>query len=134
MNGGFILEGRYVGNHATKMLRQIDFNQINVNQGGFLQDFIRARNNGFLAQPAGKGFVAAYDPSIAGSQPLTFFPQLPAGGSLTNSAVTTPLRSGAAATSKIECMMPWRPFRQMPRSHTSSTTLLRSSYPLSLAV
>jgi hypothetical protein len=94
VKGGFILEGRYVGNHATKMLRQIDFNQINVNQGGYLQDFIRARNNGFLAQAAGKGFVAAYDPSIAGSQPLTFFPLLPGGGSLTNSAVTTPLRSG----------------------------------------
>ena len=27
---GFVLEGRYVGNHAVKMLRGVDFNQINI--------------------------------------------------------------------------------------------------------
>jgi len=94
VRGGFVVEGRYVGNHALKMLRQVDFNQINVNQHGFLQDFTRARNNGFLAQSAGKGFVAAYDPTIQGSQPLTFFPLLPNGGSLTSATYTTPLRTG----------------------------------------
>ncbi|HUQ90144.1 MAG TPA: TonB-dependent receptor [Bryobacteraceae bacterium] len=98
VKGGFILEGRYVGNHAIKMLRQLDYNQINVNQAGFLEDFIRARNNGFLAQAAGKGFVAAHDPSIPGSQPLTFFPLMPNGGSLTSAAVTTPLRTGEAGS------------------------------------
>jgi hypothetical protein len=95
---GFVFEGRYVGNHVSKIYRQIDFNQINVNQGGFLQDFVRARNNGFLAQSAGKGFVPAYDPTISGSQQLTFFPQLPAGGALTNATVLADLRSGEVGT------------------------------------
>ena len=35
--------------YSDKIWRQIDFNQINVYQGGYIQDFIRARNNGFLA-------------------------------------------------------------------------------------
>ncbi|HYL34509.1 MAG TPA: carboxypeptidase-like regulatory domain-containing protein [Bryobacteraceae bacterium] len=94
---GFVLEGRYVGNHVSKIYRQIDFNQVNINQG-FLPDFIRARTNGFLAQAAGKGFVPAYDPSIQGSQQLTFFPQLPAGGALTNATVLADLRSGEVGT------------------------------------
>src|SRR5262249_50159997 len=49
-----IFEVNYVGNHAVKLLRQIDFNQINVNQAGFLQDFKNARNNGLLSNAAGK--------------------------------------------------------------------------------
>lgn len=91
---GFIFESRYVGDHGVKLFRQIDYNQINVNQGGFLQDFIRARNNGFLSQSAGKGFVPTYNADIPGSQQLTFFPQLPSGGALTSSSVLANLRSG----------------------------------------
>ena len=79
---GFIMEARYVGNHAVKGLRAIDYNQINPNAGGFLDDFKRARSNGFLSAKAGKGFNPDYDSTIPGEQPLTVFPQLPAGGLL----------------------------------------------------
>lgn len=79
---GFIVEARYVGNHAVKGLRAIDYNQINPNAGGFLADFKRARSNGFLSAAAGNGFNPDYDPTIPGEQPLTVFPQLPAGGLL----------------------------------------------------
>jgi hypothetical protein len=91
---GWVFEGRYVGNHVVKGLRQIDFNQVDVNRGGFLQDFIRARNNGFLAQNATGTFNPNYNPAIAGSQLLTFFPQLPGGGLLTNATVQGLLRTG----------------------------------------
>jgi hypothetical protein len=84
---GTIFEAGYIGNHAVKLLRQIDLNQIRVNQGGFLQDFINARNNGLASLAAGRGFVAAYNPAIAGSVPLPFFASLPNGGSLTNATV-----------------------------------------------
>jgi hypothetical protein len=93
----FILEARYVGNHGTKLLRAIDLNQININAQGFLGDFLRAQNNGFLAQKATGTFVAAYNPNISGSQPLTVFPLMPSGGSLTTSANVTSLQQGTAA-------------------------------------
>jgi hypothetical protein len=90
---GWVLEGRYVGNHAVKIFRGIDFNQVNVRQGDFVADFIRARNNGFLAANAGKSFSPAYDSTIAGSQPLTYMNTLPA-GSLTNAGLLANIRSG----------------------------------------
>jgi hypothetical protein len=69
----------YVGNRGTKLYRAIDLNQVNINSannsGSFLNDFINARKNGFLAlaaKPTG-GFNPSYDSSIAGSQPLPIF-------------------------------------------------------------
>ncbi|MDQ6678834.1 MAG: hypothetical protein M3Z09_16240 [Acidobacteriota bacterium] len=44
----------YLGNHAVKQLRQINFN----------------RQNGILAQRAGLPFNPAYNPNIAGSVPF----------------------------------------------------------------
>jgi hypothetical protein len=95
---GFVVSGRYVGNHVVKQFRQIDFNQINVKQGGFLDDFSRARNNGFLAQRATGSFNPNYNPAIAGSQPLPFFDQLPAGGALTAPPVASLISSGQVGT------------------------------------
>ena len=95
---GFIVEARYVGNHLTKGLRQVDYNQVNINQSTFLADFIRARNNGFLAQNATGTFNAAYNANIPGSQPLDFFPLLPNGGLLTNATIQGLLRTGEIGT------------------------------------
>jgi len=67
----------YVGNHGVGLVRAIDVNQLNLNSGGFLADFNRARSNGFLSLAAGQGFVPDYNPAIPGSQPLTVFPLLP---------------------------------------------------------
>jgi len=94
---GFILEGRYIGNHATKLLRAIDYNQININAGGFLGDFLRAQQNGSLALGATGVFNPAFDPTIAGSQQLTVFPLLPGGGTLTNATNRTFIQQGAVA-------------------------------------
>jgi hypothetical protein len=90
---GFVMEARYVGNHAVKMLRGVDFNQINVNQNGFVQDFIHARNNGVLSLAAGKGFNPTYNPAIPGSQNLPFFNSV-GGGFLTNSQVAGLIQTG----------------------------------------
>jgi hypothetical protein len=95
---GFVISGRYVGNHVVKQLRQIDFNQVDVKQGGFLDDFIRARSNGFLAQQATGHFDASYNPAIPGSQPLPFFNQLPSGGALGAPPVSSLLQSGEVGT------------------------------------
>ncbi|MEO8025822.1 MAG: TonB-dependent receptor, partial [Bryobacteraceae bacterium] len=89
--GSMTIEARFVGTHSVKDLRQIDFNQINVNQAGFLEDFKNARSNGLLASAAGLGFDPRYNAKVAGSVVLPFFNSLPSGGALTNSAVRTPI-------------------------------------------
>lgn len=94
---GFLVEVRYVGNHGTKLLRALDYNQININAGGFLGDFVRAQNNGNLALASSGIFDPAYNAAIAGSQPLTVFPLLPSGGSLTNTTNRTTIQQGAVA-------------------------------------
>ena len=94
---GWVLEARYVGNHGTKLFRALDLNQININSGGFLDDFKRAQQNGNLALAKTGVFNPAYDATIAGSQMLTVFPLLPGGGNLTNATNRTFIQQGAVA-------------------------------------
>ena len=95
---GFVFEGRYVGNKLTKGLRSFDYNQVNINAGGFLDDFRRAQQNGFLARNAGRGFDPAYNPAVAGSQPLTVFPLLGSQGLLTNATIRGQIERGEVGT------------------------------------
>ena len=39
------IEVRYVGGRSDNMVRGFDFNQVNINAGGFLDEFLTARNN-----------------------------------------------------------------------------------------
>jgi hypothetical protein len=74
---GTVFELRYVGNKATKLYRGIDFNQVNIRNHGLLEDFQRARNNGYLALASKGQFNPAYNADIPGSQPLTVMGQIP---------------------------------------------------------
>jgi hypothetical protein len=94
---GFVVEGRYIGNHATKAWRAFDYNQVVIRENGFLPDFLKAQNNGFLALNAGKGFNPIYDPSISGSQPLPFFDRL-ANANLGNATVRGQIQRGEIGT------------------------------------
>jgi Carboxypeptidase regulatory-like domain len=94
---GTVLEARYVGNHVVGAYREFDLNQINVNSSGFLQDFIRAQNNGNLAQAKTGTFNPAYNASIPGSQPLTVFPQISGSGLLSNADVRNFIQTGQVA-------------------------------------
>ncbi|HYZ86480.1 MAG TPA: hypothetical protein VE621_18845, partial [Bryobacteraceae bacterium] len=89
-----IFEARYVGNRAADLLRAYDYNQVNIYAGGFYEDFLRARSNGFLALNAGQGFNPAYNPSLPGSQQLTLIPTFASGGSLTSAAVRQEIQQG----------------------------------------
>ncbi|MEZ5403838.1 MAG: TonB-dependent receptor [Bryobacteraceae bacterium] len=91
---GNIFELRYVGNHGTQLLRAFDYNQVVIKENGFLDDFIRARNNGFASLAATGRFAPSY--TGAGSQPLTVFPRLPSGGLLTNATVINNILQGQA--------------------------------------
>lgn len=94
---GTVYEARYVGNHVVGAYREFDVNQININASGFLQDFDRAQNNGFLAQAQNGIFNPAYNASIPGSQKLTVFPLLVGGGALTNGDVRNAIQTGQVA-------------------------------------
>ncbi len=36
---------RYVGNHAVKIFRAVDFNEVNIFENGFLKEFLNAQKN-----------------------------------------------------------------------------------------
>jgi hypothetical protein len=74
-----MVEARYVGNHVVGAYRAFDYNQVRIRENGFLDDFLRARSNGFLALDRVGIFNPAYNANIPGSQPLTVFPKLAAG-------------------------------------------------------
>jgi len=94
---GTVVEARYVGNHVVGAYRAFDFNQVIIRQNGFLTDFQKAQNNGFLALARNGVFNPAYNAGIPGSQPLTVFPKLFQGGLLSNSTVRTYIQQGEAA-------------------------------------
>ncbi len=93
---GTIFEARYVGNHATKLLRGFNYDQEQL-PANYLADFQRARQNGFLSQSINGTFNPVYNSRIPGSQPLTVLPRLPGGGFLTNGTVASLIQSGEAA-------------------------------------
>jgi hypothetical protein len=100
-----VVEVRYVGGRSNSLVRGVDLNQININAGGFLTDFLKARNNCRLqgatisgsGDPLTRCTDASFNPAIAGSQPLPAFNSLPFGAFLNNSAITTPIINGTPA-------------------------------------
>ena len=89
-----VLEARYVGNKGTKLVRGFDYNQVIIRENGFLDDVIRARSNGFLAQAATGSFDPAYNPELEGSQELSVFPRITGGGYIFLPIVQNYIRQG----------------------------------------
>ncbi len=98
----FAVEARYVSTMGRDIWRGIDLNQINagVNQP-FLEDFKRARNNGFLALSSSGAFNPNYNAAIAGSQQLTLLPNIGGAGAtaalLNNTTVRGLIQQGQPA-------------------------------------
>ena len=88
-------EARYVGMFGRGLWRGIDLNQTNP-RGAFQDDFLRARNNGFLALRSTGVFNPVFDPAIPGSQALTVIPTF-GGGFLTNATVRSLIQTGQVA-------------------------------------
>ena len=83
------VEIRYVGSFSRNLVRAEDFNQVDIFNNGFLNDFNNARAN----------FVLTGNPACrtAGCLPLTVFPRLAGGGLLTNPTVQGQLLAGTPA-------------------------------------
>ncbi|HXF04096.1 MAG TPA: TonB-dependent receptor [Blastocatellia bacterium] len=83
------LEIRYVGNHAVKIFRAIDYNEVNIFENGFLQEFLNAQKN--LEINGGRSFA----PGAPGTVPLpilsTLFSGLPASVGFASSTFITAL-------------------------------------------
>ncbi len=91
-----VFEARYVGNHMVGGYRSFDYNQVNIQADGFLNDFLNAENNGNLALAATGIFNPAFNPRIQGSEPLPVFAKLVGGGLLTNGTVRNLIQTGQA--------------------------------------
>ncbi len=89
-----VVDARYVGNKGTKLVRAFDYNQVIIKENGFLDDLIRAQNNGFLAQEATGSFNPSYNPGLEGSQELTVFPRIIGGGYIGFPVVQQFIRQG----------------------------------------
>ncbi len=95
-----VVEARYVGTSSNNLLRNSNFNEIDVVGNGFLADFRRAQANLALT-----GTTAFCDPgTVAGCQALTLFRSgaigtgpLVVGTSLPAGTFNTQLRNGAVA-------------------------------------
>lgn len=101
------VEGRYVSTMGRDIWRGLELNQIGVNSA-FLQDFLRARSNGFIAlntpnttpgcTTATCGvFNPAYNASLTGSQQLTELTKY-GGGLLTQAGVRSAIQTGQVAS------------------------------------
>ncbi|MGH8245162.1 MAG: TonB-dependent receptor domain-containing protein [Gammaproteobacteria bacterium] len=123
---GFVIEARYVGNHGTKLYRGVDYNQVRIHDFGFFEDFMRARNNGNLARAATGVFNPDFNPNIPGSQRLTVFPLLGAGGSLGTATIRNLIDQGQvgdlASTYQIQGQN--GPFSFFPNALALATTSL----------
>lgn len=108
------IEIRYVGGRSNSLVRGYDFNQIDIFNNGFLQDFLIARNNcRILAaslnqtlgengcfDPARNRFDATGTQGLPGQIPVSNLPvisSLPSQGLLTNSTVVGQIVAGTAA-------------------------------------
>jgi len=97
-----VVDIHYIGNKGTKLYRGIDYNQVDIFTNGFVDDFLRARSNGFIAlnTPASTPgctsttcgvFRVAFNANLPGSQVLTILPSF---GFLTNSTVVSQIQTG----------------------------------------
>jgi hypothetical protein len=89
------LEVRYVGNHAVKVWRANDFNEVNIFENGFLQEFLNAQRNlalqGTTFAPGCSGCVAL--PILS-----KFFTGLPASSGFSSSTFISNLNQNNVGT------------------------------------
>jgi len=70
INKDNVFEIRYVGNRGHDLWRQVDLNELNVFENGFLDEFKRAQANVLANLGAGRGFTMKYFGAGTGTVPL----------------------------------------------------------------
>jgi hypothetical protein len=91
-----VLDVRYVGNHAVGLWRQINLNEVNIFENGFLNEFKIAQNNLAIAQRTNPNSTNFGNQGLAGQAAL---PIMTAAGISTNDTTfATNLLRGQAGT------------------------------------
>jgi hypothetical protein len=93
LNKDTALEIRYVGNHAAKLWRQYELNEVNIFENGFLQEFLNAQKNLAISRAAGRGNNYG-NQGLAGQVNVPIFQT--GIGSLTDSTTLTSIDRGEA--------------------------------------
>jgi hypothetical protein len=75
------IEVRYAANHAVKIFRAIDYNETNIFENGFLQEFLNAQTNLAINTAAG---ASGFAPGRPGTRALPIFTSLFTGVSTAN--------------------------------------------------
>lgn len=70
INKDNVFEFRYIGNRGHKLWRQVDLNETNVFENGFLNEFRLAQQNTLANLAAGRGFNMRYFGPGTGTSPL----------------------------------------------------------------
>ncbi len=78
-------EMRYVGNHAVKIYRAINYNEVNIFENGFLREFLNAQRN--LTANGGSSFAAGAAGTVALPIFNTLFTGLTAANGFTNATL-----------------------------------------------
>ncbi len=84
-------EVRYVGNHAIKIFRAVDFNEVNIFENGFLNEFLNAQKN--LAINGGTSFAPGAAGTVALPTMSTLFAGLAASSGFGSSTFITALNN-----------------------------------------
>jgi len=84
-------EVRYVGNHAIKVFRAVNFNEVNIFENGFLNEFLNAQKN--LAINGGTSFAPGAAGTVALPTMSTLFTGLSAANGFASSTFITALNN-----------------------------------------
>jgi hypothetical protein len=101
---GYVLEARYVGNHAIKVYRAVNFNEVNIFENGFLTEWNNAKKNLDINIANGKGSTFANN-GLPGQFALpiftTLFSGLAASSGFTNTTIVNNLNLGNIGASAL---------------------------------
>jgi hypothetical protein len=91
-----VLDVRYVGNHSVGLWRQMDINEVNIFESGFLKEFQNAANNLAIAQRASAGSVNFGNQGLPGQVAIPLIST--ALGTTSDTTFATNLQRGQAGT------------------------------------
>jgi len=91
-----VLDVRYVGNHGTRLWRQVNINEVNIVENGFLNEFKIAQNNLTIAQRQNPASVNFGNQGLAGQANIPLLST--ALGFTSDTATATTLQQGQAGS------------------------------------
>jgi hypothetical protein len=112
VTGDMAIEARYVGTRSLQSWQNYNFNEINIVENGFLNEFRLAQQNLQANLAAGRGATFRYFGEGTGTAPLPIFLAYFSG--LSGAAATDPSRYGSSSFASSTFVNPLATFRPDP--------------------